>query len=87
VLKSSASAIGGIPNSLLGAALYGVLLVSISSGQMAAAQLVAGGGVLVSAYLAFVMIVRVGATCSTCINIAALNVLILWQLLGNTPAS
>jgi uncharacterized membrane protein len=81
VLKSSASTIVGIPNSLLGAAIYGVLLVSIYSGSMGTAQLVAAAGVLVSAYLAFVMIVRVGALCSTCISIAALNVLIVWQLL------
>ena len=80
VLKSGASTIAGIPNSLLGAALFGVLLVSIYSGYTGTAQLVAAAGVLVSAYLAFVMIVRVGALCSTCINIAALNVLILWQL-------
>jgi uncharacterized membrane protein len=81
VLKSRASAILGIPTSLLGAALYGVLLVSIYSGNMSAAQLVSAIGVLVSAYLAFVMIVRLSALCSTCINIAALNVMILWQLL------
>jgi len=81
VLKSSASAIVGIPNSLLGAAIYSVLLVLIYSGYMGTAQLVAAAGVLVSAYLAFVMIVRVGALCSTCISIAALNVLIVWQLL------
>jgi uncharacterized membrane protein len=81
VLKSSASAIVGIPNSLLGAAIYSVLLVLIYSGYMGTAQLVAAAGVLVSASLAFVMIVRIGALCSTCINIAALNVLIVWQLL------
>ena len=87
VLKSSASAVAGIPNSLLGAAIYGALLVLTHSGYMATAQLFAAAGVAVSAYLAFVMIVRIGASCSTCVNIAALNVLIAWQLFGNGPAS
>jgi len=83
VLKSSASTIAGIPNALLGAAVYAALLAIIYSGYIATAQLVAAVGVLASAVLAFVMVVRVGALCSMCINIAALNVLIVWQLWGN----
>jgi uncharacterized membrane protein len=81
VLKSSASTIVGIPNSLLGAAIYGILLSLIFTGYIGTAQLVAAASALVSAYLAFVMIMRIGALCSICINIAALNVLIVWQLL------
>lgn len=80
VLQSRASTVVGIPTSLLGVAIYGVLLVVIYSGRMGTAQALAIVGLLVSAYLAFVMIVRLGALCSTCINIAALNVLIAWQL-------
>jgi len=34
-----------------------------------------------SAYLSYVMIRKVSALCGTCINISALNVLILLQLL------
>jgi uncharacterized membrane protein len=80
VLQSRASTMAGIPTSLLGVAIYGVLLVVIYSGHMGTAQVLAVMGLLVSAYLAFVMIVRLGALCSTCINIAALNVLLVWQL-------
>jgi uncharacterized membrane protein len=80
VLQSSASTIAGIPTSLLGAAIYGALLALIHAGYMGTAQVIAAAGLVVSAYLAFIMIARLGALCSTCINIAALNVLIVWQL-------
>jgi uncharacterized membrane protein len=80
VLRSSASTIVGIPTSLLGVALHGGLLALIYSGLTGTAQVLAAAGLLVSVYLAFVMIVKLGALCSTCINIAALNVLIVWQL-------
>jgi uncharacterized membrane protein len=80
VLQSSASTVAGIPTSLVGAAIYAVLLAVIYSGYVGAAQAIAGAGLLVSAWLAFIMIVRLNALCSTCINIAALNVLIVWQL-------
>ena len=81
VLKSGASAILGAPNSLLGAVLYAVLLLLIYSGFMGAALAVALTAVAVSAFLAYVMIARVGALCSICINVSALNLLILWQIL------
>ena len=58
----------------------GVLLSAIHAGYLGTAQVVAAVGLLVSAYLASVMIAKLGALCSTCINIAALNVLIAWQL-------
>jgi uncharacterized membrane protein len=80
VLQSDASTIVGIPTSLLGVAIYGALLAVIHSGHTGTAQVLAAVGLLVSVYLAFVMIVKLGALCSTCINIAALNVLIVWQL-------
>ncbi|HUF67214.1 MAG TPA: vitamin K epoxide reductase family protein, partial [Longimicrobiales bacterium] len=76
VLQSSASTIVGIPTSLLGVALHGALLAVIYSGLTGTAQILAAVGLLVSVYLAYVMIVKLGALCSTCINIAALNVLI-----------
>lgn len=82
VLKSGASTIFGIPNSALAAALYGVLLVLLYGGYAGAALLVSALAVLVSGYLAYVMIARVKGLCSTCVNIAALNCLILWQLLA-----
>ncbi len=80
VLQSSASAVAGIPTSLLGVAIYGVFLGMIYSGQMGIALVLATAGLVASAYLAFVMIARIGALCATCINIAALNVLLVWQL-------
>src|SRR5581483_5913823 len=33
-------------------------------------------------YLGYVMVVRLGAICPTCVTIAGLNLLILWQLLA-----
>jgi uncharacterized membrane protein len=80
VLQSSASTIAGIPTSLLGVAIYGALLALTYSGLTGTAHVLAAVGLLVSVYLAFVMIAKLGALCSTCINIAALNVLIVWQL-------
>ena len=80
VLKSSASTIMGIPNSTLAALLYGLLLVMIYTGHARIALFASAIAVLVSGYLAYVMITRVRGLCSTCINIAALNCLILWQL-------
>lgn len=80
VLKSSAGTIAGIPTSMLGAGVYAALLAVIYSGHIVTAQVLAAAGLLVSAYLAYVMVAKLGALCSTCINIAALNVLIVWQL-------
>lgn len=81
VLKSRASTILGIPNSALATALYGVLLALLYAGHAEAALFVSAAAVLVSAYLAYIMITQVRGLCSTCINIAALNCLMLWQLL------
>jgi uncharacterized membrane protein len=80
VLKSSASTIVGIPNSVFGIVLYGVLIALLYQRNPGAALLAAGGAALLSAYLAYSMIVRIKGLCSTCINIAALNALILWVL-------
>jgi hypothetical protein len=35
-----------------------------------------------SAYLGHAMVMRIGAFCPTCVTIAGLNLLMLWQLLG-----
>jgi hypothetical protein len=58
-----------------------VLLYAGYAGYAGIAFFVSAAAVLVSGYLAYVMITRVKGLCSTCINIAALNCLILWQLL------
>lgn len=79
VLRSSESAILGIPNSVLGTALYAALLLLVYLQQDFAAMLpaiVAGVG---SVYLSYVMVGRIASLCPICINVAALNVLILLQ--------
>ena len=81
VLTSSASTILGVPNSLLGSVLYAVLLFLLYRSDAGAALLVTIAAALVSGYLAYVMVARIKALCSTCINIAALNALILWSLM------
>ena len=81
VLKSSASTILGMPNSTLAVMLYGGLLALLQAGYAGAALSASILALLVSSYLAWVMITRVRGLCSTCINITALNCLILWQLM------
>ena len=77
----SASTILGMPNSTLAVMLYGGLLVLLQAGYAGAALSASIVALLVSSYLAWVMITQVRGLCSTCINITALNCLILWQLL------
>jgi uncharacterized membrane protein len=81
VLRSKESAILEVPNAALGAMLYAVLVLLVYGHHVGAAMVTAILAVSVSAYLGYVMVVRVAALCSNCINIAALNLLILWQLL------
>lgn len=79
VLRSSESSIFGLPNSVIGTALYASLLLLVSLQQDVAALLpaiVAAGG---SVYLGYVMVGKIASLCPICINIAALNVLILLQ--------
>lgn len=80
VLRSRSSTILGIPNSVLGVALYTTMLAVVALDDRAATQALAVVGVLGSVYLGYVMVVRIAGLCPTCITIAALNVLILAQL-------
>jgi uncharacterized membrane protein len=80
VLRSKQSAILMVPTSALGTALYVVLLASVLGGHAGAAKVAAILAVSASAYLGYVMVARIGALCSNCVNVAALNVLVLWQL-------
>jgi uncharacterized membrane protein len=82
VLRSTYSSLFGVPNALLGAALYIGLLVALHLQQHTAATALALVAVIGSAYLGYTMVVRLAALCPTCVTIAGLNVLILWQLLG-----
>jgi uncharacterized membrane protein len=80
VLQSRESAILKIPNSALGCLLYAGLAVLIYAEYSRAAMLITALAVIVNSYLGYVMIVRLAGLCSICINIFALNMLILWQL-------
>jgi uncharacterized membrane protein len=80
VLKSAQSAVLGVPNSVLGAAFYCALLFLAYAGYTVPALVLAVLAVAASIQLAHVMVWRIGALCTNCINISALNLLILWQL-------
>lgn len=80
VLRSRESAILGVPNSALGVVLYATLLAAVAVDNRNAAVALAVAAVLASAYLGYVMVVRLASLCPTCVNVAALNVLILVQL-------
>lgn len=82
VLRSSYSTFLGVSNAAVGAALYAALLVTVHLEQRGAATALALVAVAASAYLGYAMVVRIGALCPTCVTIAGLNVLILWQLLA-----
>ncbi len=82
VLRSTHSSFLGVSNAALGSLLYAVLLVCVGLGQHAAATALAVAALLGSAYLGHAMVVRIGALCPTCVTIAGLNVVMVWQLLG-----
>jgi uncharacterized membrane protein len=77
VLRSPASSIAGVPNSLLSTFCYVATVALRASGGAAAIVPVAGAAVLISVYLSYVMVFRIRALCATCVSLSALNVLIL----------
>lgn len=82
VLRSTYSRVLGVPNTAIGAALYIALLVAVQLAHHQAATVLAVAAVVGSAYLGYAMVARIGALCPTCVTIAGLNMLILWQLLA-----
>ena len=82
VLRSPYSTLFGVSNAMLGVILYVALLVSLLLGLHGVATALAVVAVLGSAYLGYVMVVRIAALCPTCVTIAGLNLLIIWQLLA-----
>ena len=80
VLRSSASALLGFPNSWLGVGFYGALLVSTFMRYPIAAIYLAGAGIMASALLSYLMIAKIKALCALCVNTAALNLLIFLQI-------
>jgi uncharacterized membrane protein len=81
VLRSRESTILGVPNALLGVVLYTALIAAVATGRDGAALGLALAAGLGSASLGYVMVVRLAAVCSLCVNVAALNLLLLLQLL------
>jgi uncharacterized membrane protein len=80
VLRSRESAALGVPNSVLAILLYAGLIASLAGGYHDSTVALAGLAVAASAYFGYVMVFRLGSLCATCVNIAALNILILLQL-------
>jgi uncharacterized membrane protein len=80
VLQSRQSAVLGVPNSLFAVAFFAVLLALTALGDRGLGLPLAVIAVAASAYLSYVMLVRIRSLCTICVNIAAINVLILWQL-------
>lgn len=82
VLQSPYSTLLRVPNAVLGALLYVALLVTAAVGANTVATTLAVVALLCSVYLAYVMVVRIRALCPTCVTVAGLNLLIVWQLLS-----
>jgi uncharacterized membrane protein len=80
VLRSRESALLGVPNSVVGAVLYAALALAVYLDQSGVAIGLAAVAILGSAYLSYVMIVRLASLCPLCINVAALNVLLVVYL-------
>ena len=81
VLKSRESAILRVPSSVFGALFYFGLMVLAYLKHTDAVRLIAFVALVISAYLSYVMVVKIGRLCVNCINVSALNVLILLQVL------
>lgn len=80
VLRSRESAIMGVPNSVLAILIYAGLIAALAGGFDSGAVALAIVALAASAYFGYVMVFRLGSLCATCVNIAALNFLILLQL-------
>jgi len=84
VLKSKQSTIMKVPYSVLGGVFYFVLLVLAYLKHADVVMPAAVGAIGMSAYLSYAMIVKIGSLCVKCINVSALNILILFQVLTFT---
>jgi uncharacterized membrane protein len=80
VLRSKEGNVLGIPNVVLAIGFYVALMALVAQDQHAASVAVAIAAVLASAYAGYVMVVRIGALCSNCVSIAAVNLLVLLYL-------
>ncbi len=82
ILQSRHSATLGIPNSVYAAVFFVAVPVLAAVADSRAALPLAVVAVAASSYLSYIMLARIRSLCATCISIAALSALILWQLLG-----
>lgn len=80
VLSNRSSNVVGVPISAIAAALYVAIVVLRFGDQPTAGLALAVAAVLFSAYLAFLMITSIRDLCFTCINIAAVNLLLTWSM-------
>lgn len=82
VLRSRYSATLAIPNSVYAVAFFVAVPVLVAVAGSRAALPLAVVAIASSSYLSYIMLARIRSLCATCISIAALSILILWQLLG-----
>lgn len=80
VLRSREGKLLGVPSAFLGLGLYAALLAAAATGADAAVVGLALAAAAASAYLGYVMVVRLASVCSLCVNVAALNLLLLAHL-------
>ena len=82
VLQSRYSTTLAIPNSVYAAVFFVAVpvLAAVAGGR--AALPLAVVAIAASSYLSYIMLAKIRSLCATCISIAALCALILWQLLG-----
>lgn len=81
VLRSTHSRVFGIPISAYGVLLYTGLLAAVLADLPVATVVLALTAGIASLYLGYVMVARLASVCTLCVNVAALNLLILVQLL------
>lgn len=82
VLRSESGRLLGVPNAVWALLLYVLMIALVLIDQRLGLRVAAITMVSASATLGFVMIVRIRALCTTCINMAAINVLLLWRVLA-----
>lgn len=80
VLRSHEGKLFGVPGPFLGVVLYAALLGAVVLDMPAAVVALAVVAGLTSAYLGYVMVVRLASVCSLCVSVTAINLLLLLHL-------
>lgn len=81
VLRSRQSSFLGIPLSVIGILFYLAIIMCLAVGCKDAIFTVSVFAVMLSVYLSCAMLFKIHYLCSNCINIAALNLILVWQSL------